>query len=83
MISGLFGLLMKDLIKFYQSIGLITKDLILSDPQVNYTCTDVDGIMAWSRVFFFVALTIFAILFIIALVKADKEQEAKRKIWKV
>lgn len=83
MISGLFGLLMKDLIKFYQNIGLITKDLILSDPQVNYTCTDVDGIMAWSRVFFFVALAIFAVLFIIALVKADKEQEAKRKIWKV
>lgn len=83
LISSFFGLIMKELIKLYQDMGLITKDLILSDPQVNYTCTDVDGIMAWSRVFFFVMLGIIVIGGFIALEIAHKEQEEKREKWNV
>lgn len=76
MISTLFGIIMRDLIRFYQNIGLITSDLVTVGTAQNNYITDQENIFAWSRVVFFGTIAIAVIVFIIAYVK---EERVKRK----
>lgn len=77
LISTLFGIFMKDLIGFYQRLGLINKDLVIEATMQNFYITDQDNIFAWTRILLLVIIGFFVLSIVIIYLKEEKRKIKK------